>query len=181
MPESPLTLNRCARFYAPLAATSLLLTVTNPLLISAMSRSVHAAAWFLAAPVGQYQHVSIGLVDCKQSHRAVQRSSLVLATGVALLVAVAANPGSAAIRRWWRHRRIFRQGLRCSWTGRTATRRTSSQPPTMAVCRYERDPRGSSIDPIRWSTLNTTRCVLDSPRSVRPWGTEKALGCSSVI
>ena len=41
MLESPLTLHRFARFYAPLAATSLLLTVTNPLLISAMSRSVN--------------------------------------------------------------------------------------------------------------------------------------------
>ena len=43
VPESPLTLNRFARFYAPLAATSLLLTATNPLLVSAMSRSVNPA------------------------------------------------------------------------------------------------------------------------------------------
>ena len=41
MPELPLTLHRFARFYAPLAATSLLLTLTNPLLISAMSRGVN--------------------------------------------------------------------------------------------------------------------------------------------
>ena len=27
--------------------------------------------WFLAAPVGQNQHVSIGLVDCTHAHRAV--------------------------------------------------------------------------------------------------------------
>jgi hypothetical protein len=39
--DAPLTLNRFVRFYAPLAATSLLLTVTNPLLTSAMSRSVN--------------------------------------------------------------------------------------------------------------------------------------------
>jgi hypothetical protein len=43
MSTSPLTLNRFARFYAPLAATSLLLTLTNPLLASAMSRNVNAA------------------------------------------------------------------------------------------------------------------------------------------
>ena len=48
--------------------------------------------WFLAAPVGQYQHVSIGLVDCKHAHRAVQRWSLFLATGVALLVALVSIP-----------------------------------------------------------------------------------------
>ena len=43
MPNSPLTLRRFTRFYAPLAATSLLLTATNPLLTSAMSRSVNPA------------------------------------------------------------------------------------------------------------------------------------------
>ncbi|HCE03886.1 MAG TPA: hypothetical protein DEQ98_11665, partial [Acidobacteria bacterium] len=39
----PLTLNRFTRFYAPLAATSLLLTLTNPLLTSALSRNVNPA------------------------------------------------------------------------------------------------------------------------------------------
>ena len=43
MPSSSLTLRRFTRFYAPLAATSLLLTATNPLLTSAMSRSVNPA------------------------------------------------------------------------------------------------------------------------------------------
>jgi len=41
--SSPLTLNRFTRFYAPLAATSLLLTLTNPLLTSALSRNVNPA------------------------------------------------------------------------------------------------------------------------------------------
>jgi len=36
-------LPRFARFYAPLAATSLLLTLTNPLLTSALSRNVNPA------------------------------------------------------------------------------------------------------------------------------------------
>ncbi len=40
---SSLTLPRFARFYAPLAATSLLLTLTNPLLTSALSRNVNPA------------------------------------------------------------------------------------------------------------------------------------------
>src|SRR5260221_8930600 len=43
MSPSRLTLNRFARFYTPLGATSLLLTGTNPLLTSAMSRSVNPA------------------------------------------------------------------------------------------------------------------------------------------
>ena len=43
MSTPPLTLERFARFYAPLAATSLLLTLTNPLLTSALSRHVNPA------------------------------------------------------------------------------------------------------------------------------------------
>ena len=42
-------------------------------------------------------------------------------------------------------------------------------------------PAGSSIGPIRWSTLEATRCVLGSPRSVRPSGIEKASGCSLAV
>ncbi len=44
MPDSPLTLRRFVRFYAPLAATSLLLTVTNPLLTAALARTANPAA-----------------------------------------------------------------------------------------------------------------------------------------
>ena len=84
---------------------NVLLWWTTPLLInSVLGRSpfpaeaiaafvvVEAVAWFLAAPVGQYQHVSIGLVDCHHAHRAVQRWCLLLAAGVALLVALVSIP-----------------------------------------------------------------------------------------
>ena len=92
------------RFSTPLMVNVLLWWSTPLLINSVLARSpfpaeaiaafvvVEAVAWFLAAPVGQYQHVSIGLVDCKRAHRAVQRWSLVLATGVALLVALVSIP-----------------------------------------------------------------------------------------
>ena len=92
------------RFSTPLMVNVLLWWSTPLLIHSVLARSpfpaeaiaafvvVEAVAWFLAAPVGQYQHVSIGLVDCKHAHRAVQRWALFLATGVALLVALVSIP-----------------------------------------------------------------------------------------
>ena len=53
---------------------------------------VEAVAWFLAAPVGQYQHVSISLVDCREAHHAVQRWSILLATAVTLFAALVSIP-----------------------------------------------------------------------------------------
>lgn len=44
MPERDLTPGGFARFYAPLAATSLLLTATNPLLTAALARTVNPAS-----------------------------------------------------------------------------------------------------------------------------------------
>ena len=92
------------RFSTPLMVNVLLWWSTPLLINSVLARSpfpaeaiaafvvVEAVAWFLTAPVGQYQHVSIGLVDCKHAHRAVQRWTLFLATGVALLVALVSIP-----------------------------------------------------------------------------------------
>ena len=92
------------RFSTPLMANVLLWWSTPLLINSVLARSpfpaeaiaafvvVEAVAWFLAAPVGQYQHVSIGLVDCKRAHRAVHRWALGLAIGVALLVALVSIP-----------------------------------------------------------------------------------------
>ena len=102
--EPSATENRLLRFSTPLMVNVLLWWSTPLLINSVLARSpfpaeaiaafvvVEAVAWFLAAPVGQYQHVSIGLVDGKHAHRAVQRWSLVLAGAVALLVAVVATP-----------------------------------------------------------------------------------------
>jgi hypothetical protein len=96
--------DRMLRFSTPLMANVLLWWGTPLLINSVLARSpfpaeaiaafvvVEAVAWFLAAPVGQYQHVSIGLVDCKLTHRMVQRWSLLLAGSVALVIGVVSLP-----------------------------------------------------------------------------------------
>jgi hypothetical protein len=96
--------DRMLRFSTPLMLNVLLWWSTPLLIDSVLARSrfpaeaiaafvvVEAVAWFLAAPVGQYQHVSIGLVDCRDAHRVVQRWSLVLAAAVALLIALVSIP-----------------------------------------------------------------------------------------
>ena len=102
--EPSVTDDDMLRFSTPLVVNMLLWWSTPLLINSVLARSpfpaeaiaafvvVEGVAWFLAAPVGQYQHVSIGLVDCRYTHRAVYRWSLVLATGVALLVALVSIP-----------------------------------------------------------------------------------------
>ena len=102
--EPGATDDRMLRFSTPLMVNVLLWWSTPLLINSVLARSpfpaeaiaafvvVEAVAWFLAAPVGQYQYVGIGLVNCKQAHRAVQRWSLLLATAVALLVALVSLP-----------------------------------------------------------------------------------------
>ena len=102
--EPVVTDDRLLRFSTPLMLNVLLWWSTPVLINSVLARSpfpaeaiaaffvVEAVAWFLAAPVGQYQFLSIGLVDCRRAHRAVQKWSLVLATAVALVVALVAVP-----------------------------------------------------------------------------------------
>ena len=85
--------DRLLRFSTPLVVNTLLWWITPLLINSVLARSpfpaeaiaafvaglvVEAVAWFLAAPVGQFQHAGIALVDCKRTHRAVQGWSLVL-------------------------------------------------------------------------------------------------------
>ena len=95
---------RLLRFSTPLMLNVLLWWSTPVLINSVLARSpfpaeaiaaffvVEAVAWFLAAPVGQYQFLSIGLVDCRLAHRTVQKWSLALASAVALVVAIVAVP-----------------------------------------------------------------------------------------
>jgi progressive ankylosis protein len=102
--EPGATDDRLLRFSAPLMVNVLLWWSTPVLINSVLARSpfpaeaiaafvvVEGVAWFLAAPVGQYQHVSIGLVDCKHAHRTLQRWSYLLATAVALLIAAVSIP-----------------------------------------------------------------------------------------
>lgn len=84
-PNSPVTADRFARFYAPLAATSLLLTSTNPILAAALGRShdpVAALAGYgvafsvcgvLYAPLFVVQQVAAARLLAKGSFSAVKR------------------------------------------------------------------------------------------------------------
>ncbi len=95
---------RLLRFSTPLMANTLLWWSTPLLINSVLARSpfpaeaiaafvvVEGVAWFLTAPVGQFQHVGIALVDCKPAHRAVRRWLIILAAGVAMLVGVVSLP-----------------------------------------------------------------------------------------
>lgn len=83
--SSPVTADGFARFYAPLAATSLLLTSTNPILAAALGRStdpVAALAGYgvafsvcgvLYAPLFVVQQVAAARLLAKGSFRAVKR------------------------------------------------------------------------------------------------------------
>ena len=90
--STPLMLNVLLWWGTPLAINSVLARSPFPAEAIAAFVVVESVAWFLAAPVGQYQHVSIALVDCKRSHRQVQRWSLVLAGVVALVVLLVSIP-----------------------------------------------------------------------------------------
>jgi hypothetical protein len=90
--STPLMINIFLWWSTPLLITSVLARSRFPAEGIAAFVVVEAVAWFLASPVGQYQHVSISLVDCRDSHRSVQRWSLLLATGVALFIALVSIP-----------------------------------------------------------------------------------------
>lgn len=96
--------DRILRFSTPLMANVVLWWGTPLLINSVLARTafpaesiaafvvVEAVAWFITAPVGQFQHVSIALVDCKAAHKRAQRWSLVLAVGVAGVLALVSLP-----------------------------------------------------------------------------------------
>ena len=90
--STPLMVNVLLWWSTPLLITSVLARSPFPAEAIAGFVVVESVAWFLAAPVGQYQHVSIALVDSKHAHHAVLRWSLFLAAGVALLVALVSIP-----------------------------------------------------------------------------------------
>ena len=90
--STPLMLNVLLWWSTPLVINSVLARSPFPAEAIAAFVVVESVAWFLAAPVGQYQHVSIALVDCKNSHRQVLRWSFVLAGMVALVILLVSIP-----------------------------------------------------------------------------------------
>ena len=105
MSASDITPGRFARFYAPLAATSLLLTATNPLLAAALARTpspanalagysvAFALAGVLYSPLLVVQQVAANRLLCGRDLVPVRRFALALGTGFSVLgAAVAFTP-----------------------------------------------------------------------------------------
>lgn len=94
-----------ARFSAPLMANVLLWWATPLIVGSVLARTanpdpalaaftvVEAAAWLVAAPVGQMQHAAIALVKCSDTHRRVRSWGVVVAAAAMSLLLVLSVPG----------------------------------------------------------------------------------------
>jgi hypothetical protein len=86
--SGPLMLNVLLWWSTPLVISSVLARTPEPDCSLAAFTVVEAVAWFLTAPVGQMQHASLALVDCRGAHRRVRAygGTLALAVTAALLV-----------------------------------------------------------------------------------------------
>jgi hypothetical protein len=90
--SGPLMLNVLLWWSTPLIITSVLARTPEPDCSIAAFTVVEAVAWFLTAPVGQMQHASLALVDCREAHRRVKVFSAGLALIVTAALAVLALP-----------------------------------------------------------------------------------------
>lgn len=95
--STPLMLNVLLWWSTPLIIDAILARTPRPELALASFAVVEAAAWFVTAPVGQFQHASIALVQDRRSHGKVRLWAGVLAVGVFLALALVSAPG---IREW---------------------------------------------------------------------------------
>jgi Na+-driven multidrug efflux pump len=93
----PLMLNVMLWWGTPLLISSVLARTARPDQALAAFTIVEAVAWFLAAPVGQFQQASIALVHGRESHRKVRLWAASLSALVCLTLVVAALP---AVRDW---------------------------------------------------------------------------------
>jgi hypothetical protein len=95
--SGPLMLNVLLWWSTPLLINAVLARTPEPDCSIAAFTVVEAVAWFLTAPVGQLQHASLALVDCRAAHRRVRVYAASMAVGVTLMLAVLSLP---AIREW---------------------------------------------------------------------------------
>jgi hypothetical protein len=89
----PLMLNVMLWWGTPLLISSVLARTPMPDQALAAFTIVEAVAWFLAAPVGQFQQASIALVHSRESHRKVRLWAASLSGLVCLTLVAAALPG----------------------------------------------------------------------------------------
>lgn len=90
--STPLMLNVLLWWSTPLVINAVLARTPEPDSALAAFAVVEAVAWFLAAPVGQLQHVSIALVDGRSTHRRCRLWAAALAVSVAVVLGIVALP-----------------------------------------------------------------------------------------
>jgi len=90
--STPLMLNVVLWWSTPLIITSVLARTPEPDCSIAAFTVVEAVAWFLTAPVGQLQHASLALVDCRPAHQRIRLYAGGLAVTVTLFLGVLAIP-----------------------------------------------------------------------------------------
>jgi hypothetical protein len=90
--STPLMLNVVLWWSTPLIINSVLARTPEPDCSIAAFTVVEAIAWFLTAPVGQLQHASLALVDCRAAHARVRLYAGSLAVAVTGLLAILAMP-----------------------------------------------------------------------------------------
>jgi hypothetical protein len=90
--STPLMLNVVLWWSTPLIINSVLARTPEPDCSIAAFTVVEAVAWFLTAPVGQLQHASLALVDCREAHRRVRMYAGGLAVTVTLFLGILAIP-----------------------------------------------------------------------------------------
>lgn len=90
--STPLMLNVMLWWSTPLIINSVLARTPEPDCSIAAFTVVEAVAWFLAAPVGQLQHASLALVECRDTHAKVRGYATGLAIAVTLFLGILAIP-----------------------------------------------------------------------------------------
>ena len=90
--STPLMLNVMLWWSTPLIINSVLARTPEPDCSIAAFTVVEAVAWFLAAPVGQLQHASLALVECRDTHARVRMYAGGLAVAVTLFLGILAIP-----------------------------------------------------------------------------------------
>ncbi len=90
--STPLMVNVVLWWSTPLIINSVLARTPEPDCSIAAFTVVEAVAWFLTAPVGQLQHASLALVDCRAAHRRVRIYAGGLAVAVTLFLGILAIP-----------------------------------------------------------------------------------------
>ncbi len=90
--SGPLMLNVVLWWSTPLVINSVLARTPEPDCSLAAFTVVEAVAWFLTAPVGQLQHASLALVDCRETHNRVRAFAGTMALGVTAMLLILALP-----------------------------------------------------------------------------------------